>query len=330
MFAYILSPAVDLLCRRRIRPLGRRVQRVLATILVFVVFFFALGVSVRLIVTPLGNEIKEFFNPQEGFPSKVSSVLTGATNWYRANIPKDWQVIQPKDLTGLSATIGDFAKRVVGGSVALVSTIVDVVLIPVLAFYFVIDSRRLRRELIALVPPWRVREALRITREVGGILSNYVIGQLVLCLIAGIVTGVVLNLLNVPYVLVLAVFAGITRAIPIIGPVVSGVPICIIGAQQSTALGLWLLVFVTIMHFAESKFIMPILIGDRVRLHPAVILIVLLIGAELFGLMGMFLAAPVAAVIRQLLYRYVVQPRRHQAQAGRSVLEAVPAATERP
>ena len=137
-----------------------------------------------------------------------------------------------------------------------------------------------------------------------------------------LVTGVVLNLLGMPYALVLAVFAGITRAIPIVGPIVSGIPICILGALQSLPMGFALLIFMIIMHFAESKFIMPILIGDRMKLHPAIILIVLLIGAELFGILGMFLAAPIAAIIRELIYHYIIIPRRKKRPLQQDIDEA--------
>jgi predicted PurR-regulated permease PerM len=117
--------------------------------------------------------------------------------------------------------------------------------------------------------------------------------------------------------------AGITRAIPVIGPVVSGIPICILAALQSVNLGVGMLVFMVIMHFVESKFIMPILIGDRMKLHPAVILIVLLIGAELFGLLGMFLAAPIAAVVREMIYFYVIRPRRENKNGKQLIREMV-------
>jgi len=91
---------------------------------------------------------------------------------------------------------------------------------------------------------------------------------------------------------------------------VSGVPIILVGLFYSNgiAVPLYLLTFVVVMHFAESKFIMPRLIGDRLSLHPAVVIIVLFIGAEFFGLLGMFLAAPVAAVIRDVLRFYYVRP----------------------
>ena len=90
----------------------------------------------------------------------------------------------------------------------------------------------------------------------------------------------------------------------------SGIPIVLVGMLNSydLTIPLYLLSFVIIMHFAESKFIMPRLIGDRMHLHPAIVIIVLLVGAQLFGLAGMFLAAPVAAVIRELIRFYYIRP----------------------
>jgi predicted PurR-regulated permease PerM len=111
-----------------------------------------------------------------------------------------------------------------------------------------------------------------------------------------------------PYILILSLFAGVTRAIPIIGPIISGLLIVLLGMAKSPWMGLYLLIFVAVLHFIESKFIMPMLIGDRMQLHPALILIVLLIGAQFFGITGMFLAAPVAAVLRVLIRFYIVKP----------------------
>jgi predicted PurR-regulated permease PerM len=325
MLAYVLVPAVDFLCRRRFLSLSKRGTRLIATILVFLVFFLVVGVGFRLLVNPFELEARKFMEKINDYTKTASHALDSAMTWYRTNVPKDLQdflkipddwrdLLKTQEKGGATAAISDYAKALIGGTLAWTRRVIELILIPVLAFYFVLDSRRLKREFIALVPPWRVREALRVTREVNGILQNYVIGQLILCLIAGVVTGIVLHLAGINYALVLAVFAGITRAIPIIGPVASGIPICILGALQGgVGTGLWLLVFVTIMHFAESKFIMPILIGDRLKLHPAVILIALLIGAELFGLLGMFLAAPIAAIARELLYLYVIRPRRRKA-----------------
>lgn len=313
MLAYVLMPAVDFLASRKFVPVNKRARRLIASIIVFIAFFSIVGVAIGLFVTPFKNEITIFTSQIEDYYSEAETKLGQVSQWYNKHVPEDMRkFLGNQDFKSFGSGLAAFTRRFMASTADWLKNIVELILIPVLAFYFVLDSRSLKREFIGLMPPWRVRESLKILRDVSGILQNYVIGQLILCVIAGVATGIVLNLVGVKYALVLAVFAGVTRAIPVIGPVVSGIPICILGALQSVGLGLWLLVFVTIMHFAESKFIMPILIGDRMKLHPAVILIVLLIGAEFFGLLGMFLAAPVAAIIRELIYFYIIKPRRQR------------------
>jgi predicted PurR-regulated permease PerM len=113
--------------------------------------------------------------------------------------------------------------------------------------------------------------------------------------------------------LTLGVLAGITRAIPIIGPIVGGIPIVLLSLKSGTGVALAVLSFFTILHLVESKFIMPLIIGDKMELHPVVIIIVLLVGGEVGGtligapfgsLLGMFFAAPVAALIKVMIRRY--------------------------
>jgi predicted PurR-regulated permease PerM len=310
MLTYVLLPAVEFLCSKRILMLSKRATRLLATILVFLAFFFIVGLSVKVLIKPFEQEAKGFGQQWDTYAGTARQTIQSVTDWYKNNVPDDLRKFLGKqDFKDIGTGMTGFAGRIAESTRSWLKNIVGLVMIPVLAFYFVLDSRSLKREMMALVPPRRVRETIRIMRDVSGILQSYVVGQIILCVLAGVVTWIVLHFTGMKYVLVLAVLAGITRAIPVIGPVASGIPICILGALQSPALGAWLLVFVTVMHFAESKFIMPILIGDRMKLHPAVVLISLLIGAEFFGLLGMFLAAPVGAIIRELINRYVVRPR---------------------
>ena len=209
----------------------------------------------------------------------------------------------------------------------------DLILIPVLAFYFVLDGRALRNEFLALVPHTRVRETLALLRESSGVMRSYVIAQVWLCVIAGAVVYAGLSLIHMPYALILGLLAGVTRAIPIIGPILGGIPIVLLAAVLPAshggglALALKVLIFFSLLHLFESKLLMPKFIGHRIHLHAAVVIIVLLIGAEFFGLLGMFLAAPVAAIGRILIAHYVLRPRRAarlQAQAAHSPPPAAP------
>lgn len=317
VLTYVLLPGVEWLCRRRRGRLRPRARRLVATIMVFCVFLALVAAMTSLFVVPFTAELGQFTDLVSGYLGKLAGPLNRIVKTFQESLNIN-QFINKPDISGygeLAGRIGSWVLRFAGSSVRLV---LELVLIPVLAFYFTFDYRSITCELYGLIPASKRREAIRIGRMAGEVLQSYIFGQLILCVIAGVLTGAFLSLLDIKYVVVLALFAGITRAIPIIGPVLSGIPIVLVGALTNPGnieIPIYLLIFVIVMHFAESKFIMPQLIGHRLQLNAAVVIIVLLIGAELFGIAGMFLAAPVAAVFREILRRYYIMPRQRRAAA---------------
>ncbi len=318
---YALMPTVDWLAMRRFRRLKMRpkTQRLAATIVVFVAFLGLVALCVMLFITPIQLELQEFSSKIGEYTDQLADLFKSISNWYRTQVPESVKALIGKlDYSRLTSGITDSAQRVLKVLTSSIEYALELVLIPVLAFYFLLDYKSLTHELYALAPGQKRKIALRIGRGIGEILQSYVFGQLILCAVAGMLTGLFLTILNMPYAVVLALFAAITRAIPIIGPVLSGVPIVLVGLVYSggrVALPLYLLLFVTVMHFAESKFLLPKLIGHRLHLHPATVIIVLLIGAEFLGIVGMFLAAPVAAIVREIIRLYYIRPREARARS---------------
>ena len=354
IIAYTLNPLVDWLCRQRsfvrlheiitrlgaqvqiayrrsihqqlVTPEGRvRVQRhvlrVYATLYVFVFTVFIVWWGTRLIVTPFVSEIKIATSPAniKDLTEKVNERLKeydeDAPDWRSSS--KIREQIRKIDFSKMAQ--GAFAEV---GQKALDSAknIVEVVVLPVLAFYFLIDGRKLKHEFVALVPRRHLRETVRIINEFNRIMRDFVVGQVILCALAGVFVGLGLAALHVQYPFVMGVLAGITRAIPIIGPIIGGIPIVIltlVSKGPATALGV--LGFFTLLHLVESKFIMPKLIGDRMELHPVIIIVVLIAGGEIGGvliggtigsLLGMFFAAPLASIFRVMIRRYWLGMRR--------------------
>jgi predicted PurR-regulated permease PerM len=326
MLTYVVLPVVEFLCSFRVRGWPARSQRFWATVLVFIMLLAVSGITIRYIVAPFADEAKSLYDTVAG-PKGLDSLSTKASGWYTA-LPDDVKTLfGAEDKETVKTVVLNWLKKVLATTVAWVGHALDIILIPVLAFYFAVDSRSLRREFIGALPKSRRREALSLLRRTGAILQNYAVGQLILCVIAGVVVGLMLWGLSLNYVLALAVFAGVTRAIPVVGPIISGIAIVVIGFLKAPIIGLYLLGIFTAMHFAESKFLLPKLIGYQMRLHPAVIIIVLLIGAEFFGILGMFLAAPVAAILRELIRFYVIAPRARNEKDSES-LTMLPACSE--
>lgn len=319
LLTYILLPGVEWLCRKHNPRLHRKTERLLATILVFALFLAFVTMAISLFVPPFTNELGDFVRSFGDYQKAFIELVQKA---WKAVPAEGKDIVRTIDYGRLSAWAKDYVDGIVKFATSSVRTALELVLIPVLAFYFVYDYRSITRELYGLFTKNKRREAVYVGRLSGEMMQSYIFGQLLLCLIAGVLTAIVLSALGIKYVVVLALFAGVTRAIPVIGPIVSGIPIILVGALSSPGdikIPIYLALFVIIMHFVESKFIMPQLIGHRLRLHPAVVIIVLLIGAEFFGLLGMFLAAPVAAIIRELLRRYYIKPRAQRCAAGTAI-----------
>ncbi|MGB9619264.1 MAG: AI-2E family transporter [Armatimonadota bacterium] len=312
---YALMPTVDWLARHRFGriKMRARTQRLVATILVFAAFLGLVALCIFLFITPIQQELQQFSSKIGEYADQLADLFRSISDWYRTQVPAGVKALigrldYSRLMTGLTESVQRLLKLVTSS----VEYALELVLIPVLAFYFLLDYKSLTHELYSLVPAGKRKSAMKIGRSIGEILQSYVFGQLILCVIAGLATGLFLTIMNMPYVVVLALFAGITRAIPIIGPVLSGVPIVLVGLIYSRghiALPLYLLAFVVVMHFAESKFVLPKLIGHRLHLHPATVIVVLLIGAEFLGIVGMFLAAPVAAIVRELIRFYYIRPQ---------------------
>lgn len=311
LLAVGIAPIVHLLDTPRLVPLVRpATRRFLVTLLVFILLFMVLVFAYYSLVTPLGEELTQLVGNWRHYQSVLQGRLEMLKQHFEQLPPDVQQFLRDQDFSGISATIAANVREVIQRTWHSTWVLMDLILIPVLAYYFVTDSRSLKKEFIFLVPRRRVREALMLLGEAREILKCYVIGQVILALIAGVVVGVGLRLLGINYSLAMGAIAAITRVIPIAGPILGGIPIVLLATTQSWQTGLWVLIFFSLLHLCESKILMPKLIGYQIHLHPAIIIIVLLIGAEFFGLIGMFLAAPVAAIVKVLVNYYVIQPRK--------------------
>ncbi|MGI4788778.1 MAG: AI-2E family transporter [Janthinobacterium lividum] len=317
ILAFALIGPVNWLCRYRIPKVHPRAQRLGATLFVFLALGYLVFAGASLMVSPFVDQVHGLASNLPLYQHKIARYAAVLQTEYDT-LPLNLKALlhRPGGTNGDSFSPLPWIQNALLVTASGLARIVDIILIPVLAFYFVLDGHALRNEVLALVPRPRVRETLTLLRESSAIMRTYIIAQLWLCVIAGAVVYVGLSLIHMPYALMLGLLAGVTRAIPIIGPIIGGIPIVLLAAVLPSshgggiALALKVLIFFSLLHLFESKLLMPKFIGHRIHLHAAVVIIVLLIGAEFFGLLGMFLAAPLAAIARILIAHYVLRPRR--------------------
>lgn len=288
-------------------------RRTIATVYVVVVLFILGYYGVKILIDPFVAEAKKLTSNYSQLHAQWQDKATDLRSWYEKNVPegtrkwleRQFYEAQNGDSLDIGARATAWGQEALKRIMGMMKNLVEVVLLPVLAFYFALDSKKLKHEFVGLLPRRRAREFLRMIHVFNQIMYSYVVGQAILCIIAGVVVGAGLAWLRMDYAVTLGVLAGVTRAIPIIGPIIGGIPIVLLALiTKGFGVAVGVLIFFSILHFVESKFIMPLLIGDRMELHAVVIIVVLLIGGEFAGLLGMFFAPPIAAIIRVIARRY--------------------------
>jgi predicted PurR-regulated permease PerM len=231
--------------------------------------------------------------------------------------------------------IRDFLGPAVGTLVRTVGFIVGLVVIPVWLFFVLRDRERLPRAVAAAVPAgWRADadNVLVILARVGG---RWVRGQLLLGVAIFLATVVGLMGLTAigfrefgSFTLVLALIAGVLEWFPIIGPIIAAVPAILVGLSISPTAAIAAAALYLAIQQLENNLLVPKILGDAVELHPAVLIVALVVGGALFGIGGAILATPVVAAGRDL-YRYTFA-RLSDATAAEALETAIGRAEEVP
>jgi len=298
MLAYALLPLVDWIGRLRLA--GRPVPRVGAVAFAYVLVIAVIAGVFVIATGPVSAEFQRFVQNMGQYEVQFGTLVANARASLDRDVPPSVRKQLDDALNGAGMLFVNALGRVAQAAGRWLSHVVEVILIPILAFYFLVDLPTLKQELLEFLPS-RVRAStLEAARLADRIVAGYVRGQLILMAISGIVVWIGLAVIGLRFPLLLGMVAGLTRAIPVVGPVFGAIPIVGLALLQSPGTAVTVLVFFVVLQLVESKFILPQVIGHELNLHAATILLALLVGDALFGLMGMFLAAPAAAFLKEM------------------------------
>ncbi len=324
-----------------LRPVVRAFERVFgsthkgkmwATLATFVLACLALYLTFLIGFKPVQRDVSELirnFWPQEpaarlALIQKWQASINLALEPYRAFLPRDFSA-DPAYLQEQIKPVADGLGKWLTAQKKHLGFIVEILLIPVLAYYFLSEGPQIRREARLFVPvAWRAPLS-RMAHHFDFVLDGYVRGQMWMCIIAWVLVTITLLILGVPHAVTLGLIAGITRAIPVIGPLLGAIPllvVCLFYTKSLQTTGILLGAF-ALMHLLESKILLPKIVGHHVDLHPVSVIISLLIGLEFFGFIGVFLAVPIAAVIKIMLVEYQFEQEQKRVAKAQVASEVV-------
>lgn len=318
VLAYLLHPLVEWMCRLRVLR-ALKFSRFGATLVAFALLTFVLIMAGLSMGERIAADVQGLKAKWPRYQQQLPKAAERFKQWYEWRVPAGARQVLDQQWARMRQQLAqrDWASALIGATLGGLGFLVELLLVPILTFYFLSDLPKVKEAFLFFVPDrYRAHFNAGLT-EADVVFRKFIVGQVILCLIAFVVVTVALWAMKMEFHLVLGLWAGITRAIPIIGPIIGGLVIVGVALfSKGLAVALWLLLGFTLLHFIESKFVMPLILGFQVGVHPVLIIIALLVGGEFFGIIGMFLAVPVLAVVYRLVAYY--RAAKGEAAAGQA------------
>lgn len=290
-----LEPAVSVLARHKL-------PRWAAVITVLVAGLAVVGGFLAAAIPPLARQATQFVTQAPIMLSQLEdrNSILGQLN-DRLHLQQRLQQVLSGDVSGLfNGLLG--AGQVVFGALA------SALILVVLTVYFLADLPRIRATLYRLVPHSRRPRAILLGDEVFTKVGGYVLGNLLISLIAGVLTFAFLVIVGVPYPLLLSMFVAILDLLPVIGSTIAGVVVCLVALNVSLPVCLATVGFFLIYRLVEDYLLVPRIFGRMVEVPALVTVVAVLLGGALAGIVGALVAIPAAAALL-LLAREILFPR---------------------
>jgi predicted PurR-regulated permease PerM len=287
--AVALAPGVDFFQKRI------RLPRSLSILLVYLSILGAIFGLGLLIVPPIVNGVNDLVDAVPGYVQDIRNNETLRKYDDKYHVTEKLN----EEAKKLPTRLGDAAGALTSVTVGVFSTLFQLVTVLVLTFFFLKDGQRMIGWGLRQLEPGRAERVRAVLSDVNSAVAGYVLGNLLISLIAGGGTYIVLKILDVPFAVPLAVLMAFLDLIPLVGATIGGVVIGIVAAIADfpTALIVWAIYFIVYQQ-VENNVLQPVIYRRTVALHPLLVLVAVLIGGSQLGVLGALLAIPVAAGIQ--------------------------------
>jgi predicted PurR-regulated permease PerM len=315
--AVALNPAVRWLQRRR-------VPRLAAIGAVFLGLILVVAGIGALVLPPLVQQIREigaYLIDAFRQPGGLNQVLQDVANRFGLGAYVDEIRAQLAELPGRLGGAAGPLLAVTGSIIGSVTALVSVLL---LTFFLLKDGERFVEAGLNFIPETTRPSLRRVLEESARAVSNYISGNLLISLIAGVTVYIVMLILGMPYAITLALLVALLDLIPLVGATLGAIIVILVALFINPVWALVLLIYFLVYQQVENNFLQPLIYGRSVHLPPLVVFLAVLIGAQLLGILGALLAIPVAEMIRIALVEWLAARARKTGGTPPSVETTAP------
>jgi len=305
-FAYLLNPPVN-----RLEAWGA--PRSVAALALLLGATFAVVLVFLFLVPSAVEEVSKFVANAPAYFATLKSHLLRLLERYGIDLPRNWDQVYPlileearswlPSIHKVADPLGQVFKTIFQSALNLISAMIHLILIPVLVYYFLVSFNKIEERVKELIPPYMRDGVLEKLREMDRVLSGFVRGQLVICLILAALYSLGFVIIGLELAIVIGTLSGLLFIIPYLGTMIGIIGGSILALAQFGDLAhvLYVVGWIVLVQLLESYVLTPKIVGEATGLHPVVYILALIVGAHLFGFVGMLVAIPVTAVLKVLL-----------------------------
>lgn len=300
LLAYLLNPAVEFFEKREM-------SRINSVILIYIIFLFIILFLGFLVLPILFRDISILIETFPVYSQEIQMFFKNFQDGYlNSNLPQALKNIIDKNILLIQTSIMSFLQKVADSMIAFFSGIFNFIITPVITFYMLKDSQYFKNQLILLIPKSKRSKILHLFMGIDNVFGKYIRGQILISTVVGVLTTIALVLIKVRYALILGIFSGVSNIIPYFGPIIGMIPTLIFALMDNPRKALYAIGIYVLIQQIESGIIAPKIIGESVGIHPVYIILALIIGGKIFGITGLIIAVPAAAVIK-LCIKYALK-----------------------
>lgn len=294
---FVVAAAIVVTFSPIIKVLQRYMPRPLAIILLYLLLVGAVVLIAALLLPPLFSQLSDFLGYLE------TTLLTSGSNQELIRQAQDNLnlVLHGRGLDAVAQLISQFQGSlgaVFSQTVNFIGGLVAFVTVFIVSFYLLNEEKNFAQFISSLLPDAGSQRVDHIMDRLGNKMSNWLLGQLALMVIVGLITTVALAILGVPYALLLGLWAGVMELLPFIGPILGAIPGVVLAfATLGWVKGIIAIAIYLLIQQVENQFLVPKIMGKALGLSPVVIIFALLVGAKLLGFIGVLIAVPIAAAL---------------------------------
>lgn len=294
---FIIAWSLAFLFHPVVNKMSQYIPRWIAIIVLFCFIFLVVAGTVTVLLPQIEHQIHTFISNMPLYSKRLYHAISIFDNHMKITPTKLLSAIG-EQLRAFGAHIMSAPSRVINTAGSFFSLLLDLMIIPVVSFYLLLDWKNLQTDFMRFIPQANHVKVFAILNRSSYILRRFIHGELLVMTVTGIVYAVGLGLAGVPIALPMAIVAGLVCAIPFASLLLVALPAFIFSLLESD-IKMLVIVMVTIFvaEFLNNLVLTPVLVGRYVQIHPAVALLLVLSSGVVYGITGMVLALPIAAII---------------------------------